>query len=379
MTTKYINIFTLTTRIRHINPISLMALLLTACSSDPVVQPEQPTATEFPISFHNTELETQSNTRAVGLEERGVTNFYVWGYKTTDYSDPNYTGLQTIMDQYKVQWMANTAGSTTTNGYDWEYVGITDHGQYQNIKYWDMLATSYRFFGIAPCSATVIEKERKGDDYVIEFHANAADVASAPYISKLWITNNNTADFPSRKYRDVVTMEFMKPVTKVRIQLVDEQGQLIEDPGSEAGVTSLTFAPTGGGNVVQKGKLKVSYPLQGAITFTQYLPKLEVEGSTDGSLTMNRKAKISDSSDEDYADWYYVLPHIKQNAFQLSLIVYGKTRMATVPEELMSWSPNMEYTYRFKLTASDVQFIDIVQIGVTEWTTENSTHDIYNW
>lgn len=369
----------MTTRIRHINPISLMALLLTACSSDPVVQPEQPTVTEFPISFHNTELETQSNTRAVGLEEKGIHDFYVWGYKTKQKDGDNYTDLQTIMDQYKVQWMANTAGSTTTNGYDWEYVGITDHGQYQNIKYWDMLATSYRFFGIAPCSATVIEKEQKGDDYVIEFHANAADVASAPYISKLWITNNNPADFPSRKYRDVVTMEFMKPVTKVRIQLVDEQGRLIEDPGVEAGVTSLKFAPTGGGGVVQKGKLKVSYPLQGPITFTQYLPKLEVEGSTDGSLTMNRTAKISKSSDEDYADWYYVLPHIKQNAFQLSLIVYGKTRMATVPEELMSWNPNMEYTYRFKLTASDVQFIDIVQIGVTEWTTEGSTHDIYNW
>lgn len=359
------------------------AALFCACHHDHDDLPEKPVQREVPISFRETTVAPQSNTRASGLEEKGVHDFYVWSYKTTTF-DPDtklYGGLQTIMEQYKVQWTQNTAGTTTSNVADWEYVGLTNGlGQKQNIKYWDELATSYRFFGIAPCSATGITygKNVAGDEYDITFHADATDVDAAPYISALWITNNKATEFPSRKYKDVVTMEFMKPVTKVRIQLINELGQLIEDP-ADAGVTSLTFEPTGGGTIVQKGTLKVSYPLQGAITFTQYLPKLTIEGDPAGSLTINRTKAIDPNADDDYTDWYYVLPHILQNAFQLKLTVYDKPRIATVPAEYMSWNPNMEYTYKFKLTASEVQFIDIVQIGVTSWTTENSTHDIYNW
>lgn len=361
--------------------LTLIALLFSACSGDSDVQPDQPGGIETPILFGSSELSPEASTRGVGLETKGVTSFYVWGFKTTAVEGTdNYTGLQTIMDQYKVQWTTNTAGSTASNVADWEYVGITDHGQKQNIKYWDIDATSYRFFGIAPANTTGITYGRNaaGDEYNLTFHADASDVASAPYISKLWITNNKYEDFPTRKYKDVVTMEFMKPVTRARILLVDDQGARIDDPAA-AGVTSLSFEPTGGGTIVQKGTLKVSYPLQGTITFTQYLPKLEVEGDTNGSLMMNRLGAIADGEGNDYADWYYVLPHILQNAFQLKLTVYDKPRIATVPAELMSWNPNMEYTYKFKLTASEVQFIDIVQIGVTSWTTENSSHDIYNW
>ena len=352
--------------------------VLTACSSDPAVQPEQPEADEVPISFGSTELVPEASTRAVGLETKGIHDFYVWGYKTTGYTAPNYTGRQTIMDKYKVQWTTNTAGSTTSNTADWEYVGITDHGQTQNIKYWDINASSYRFFGIAPCSATVISSSynhtdpQQATEYDITFEADASHPDDAPYISKLWITNNNPADFPTRRYKDVVTMEFMKPVTKVRIQLVNELGELIIDPSAQQAISSLLFAPANGGDVISSGKLKVSYPLQGAITFTQYLPTLTIVGDTGGTLKMNRYKA-------DYADWYYVLPHIEQDAFQLSLTVNGKSRMATVPAKLMSWNPNMEYTYRFKLTASDVQFIDIVQIGITEWRTQDVEYDIYNW
>lgn len=368
--------------LKHISLIPLLGaiavMLLSACSKhhdDPDLPDEQLRS----ISFRGKEMATEVANRAGGVQNLedvlpdGKKNFYVWSYKTKSETDGNYTDLQTIMDQYLVRWTVGTAGSTVTNGYDWEYVGITDHGQKQNIKYWDMKATSYRFFAIAPGDMTGITSHgQNGNVYDFTFNADASDPTTMPYISKLWISNNG-AEFP-RHYGETVVMEFMKPITKVRIQLINEQGELIEDP-IDAGVTSLQFAPMDQSPIVQKGTLRVSYPLQGPITFTQYLPMLTIIGDPTGSIEMT----LDGRPDNDYADWYYVLPHIIQQAYQMKLIVYDKTRLATVPAELMSWNPNMEYTYRFKLTASEVQFIDIVQVGVTTWKREDSTHPIYNW
>lgn len=173
-------------------------------------------------------------------------------------------------------------------------------------------------------------------------------------------------------------MEFMKPVTKVRIILVKEDGTEITDPPT-AGITSLSFAPTTGERIVQKGTLHVSYPMQGVITFSQYYPRLNVVGSTEGSIVINDYSAKVDDANPGYQKWYYVLPHIEQEAFQLTLKANNETKMATVPREMMRWNPNMEYTYKFKLTASNLQFIDIVQIGVKEWQMQDIQHDIYNW
>ncbi|MBQ0056291.1 MAG: fimbrillin family protein [Bacteroidales bacterium] len=350
---------------------------------------EIPETRELPISFRNTEMVSQSNTRAVGLEERGVKDFYVWCYKTKSYDEgtKKYGDLQTIMDRYKVEWTENSAGTSASNSADWEYVGITDHDQRQNIKYWDTDATSYRFFGLAPADVSILRSFGPNDrnlsdatEYDFTFAADASKPEEAPYISALWISNNQPTALAPNIYGSTVVMEFMKPVTKVRILLVNEKGELIGDPLSE-GITELNFGPIGGGDIVQKGNLKVSYPLQGATTFTQYLPTLTLVGDPAGSITMNRRNAIDDNPEvtDDYADWYYVLPHILQSSYQLTLTVYGSPRIATVPSEYMSWNPNMEYTYKFKLTATEVQLIDIVQIGVTAWTVENDNHDIYNW
>lgn len=372
----------------HILTLAALSLALAACSSaGDIDDPVEPTPLTTPILFGSNAEAPQPNTRAVGLEEKGVRDFYVWGYKTKDFNSTTreYTGLQTIMEQYRVAWTQNTAGTTTSNVADWEYVGISNPAQptiTQNIKYWDMQASSYRFFAIAPCSTTGITyapnaaNPEQATEYDITFKANAATPETAPYISRLWFSNNLVEDCPNRLYGQTVMMEFMKPVTKVNIVLVDEHGKKIDDPAL-AGVTALSFEPSSGGKIIQKGTLKVSYPMQGPITFTQYLPKLEIEGDNDGVIKMNRIG--AKDTPTDYSAWYYVLPHIVQNAFQLKLTVYDKSRMATVPSELMSWNPNMEYTYKFKLTASDVQFIDIVQIAVTKWRTFNVDYSIHNW
>lgn len=376
-----------------ISPISLIALLLlAACSSDPAV-PEQPDEHLVPICIgggQQTDMQPVTRAGEAHPLEQDHQSFKVWGYKTMGYDLKTkiYSDYKNVMDQYIVQWTQNTAGSTESNSSDWEYVGIpngyaagTDsegNPKPQTIKYWDFLATSYRYFGFAPHTETKVEYGEKGDKqpnkdgsgywwYNISFDADATDPDAAPLISKLWFANDR-AD-----YGKTVTLEFIKPVSKVRIRLIDAEGKTIESPRDNFGFTDLLFAPANGDpGIVQKGKLKVSYALTGPATVANYLPQVEIVGSPVGTVTINQ-------IDNTYSQWYYVLPHVEQGDYKLTGHIGSSKKEATVPSEYMSWFPNMEYTYIFKMTDHEFQFIDIVQIGVTEWQTESSKHDIYNW
>ena len=367
----------------------LAALLLVACGNDPVM-PEQPQEEKLmPISIGGGEQADMSSVTRAGSHPLSddYKSFKLWGYKTMGIDDANYTDHQNVMDQYIVQWTQNTAGSTTTNTSDWEYVGIpneyaagTDsegNPKPQTIKYWDFLATSYRYFGFAPHDESKVEYGESGNKqpnkdgsgywwYNISFEADATHPELAPLISKLWFANS------PKDYGKTVTLEFLKPVTKVRIRLIDAEGKTIDAP-QDQGFTDLKFAPANGdASIVQKGKLRVSYALTGPATVANYLPQVEIVGSPVGTVTINK-------IDNTYSQWYYVLPHVEQGDYKLTGHISSAQKEATVPKEYMSWFPNMEYTYIFKMTDHDFQFIDIVQIGVTEWQAENSTHDIYNW
>lgn len=376
--------------ISPISLIGLVSLLLTACSSDPAV-PDLPSDTEVPICIGGgQQADMQPVTRAGEAHplEQDHHSFKVWCYKTMGFEEGQglYTDHKTVMDRYIVQWTENTAGSTESNSSDWEYVGIpnryaagTDsegNPKPQTIKYWDFLATSYRYFGFAPHDDSSVEYGQSGNNqpvqqdgywwYNITFDADATNVGNAPLISKLWFANTPA------QYGQTVTMEFLKPLTRVRIRLIDAQGKTIENP-SAAGFTSLTFAPANGdAHIVQKGTLRVSYALTGPTTVANYLPQVEIVGSPKGTVSID---KIT----AGYDNWYLVLPHVEQGDYKLTGQLGSTKKEATVPKEYMSWFPNMEYTYIFKMTEQEFQFIDIVQIGVTEWQAENSTHDIYNW
>lgn len=366
--------------------LAMMALLLSSCHRN-----EPTDKTRVPICIGGGEQADMTPvTRAASHPlEDDFQSFKVWAYKTMEYDADTkiYSDYRNVMDQYIVQWTQNTAGSTTSNTADWDYVGIpneyaagTDAGgnpNPQTVKYWDFSATSYRYFGFAPYDESKVEYGESGDKqpnkdaqnnwwYNISFNADATNPNAAPLISKLWFANN------PNDYGQTVTMEFLKPVTKVRIRLIDAEGKTIVDP-SVAGFTELTFAPANGdAHIVQKGKLKVSYALTGATTVANYLPQVEIVGSPLGTVQINK-------IDGTYDDWYYVLPHVEQGDYKLSGTIGSSKKEGTVPKEYMSWFPNMEYTYIFKLTDHDFQFIDIVQIGVTEWQAEELTHDIYNW
>ena len=129
--------------------IPFMALCLASCSGsgqdDPnIPTPPAPNPDLVSIDFGGNSGAWQDAPDSRATDSKGLEtlfkSFRVWGYKTTNNTP------QIVMDGYNVNYTENTAGSTTSNAADWEYVGIKN----QTIKYWDYSASDYRFFAYAP-------------------------------------------------------------------------------------------------------------------------------------------------------------------------------------------------------------------------------------
>ena len=137
----------------------ISALCLLSCSSEQD-KPETPEPKpNVGIAFGGTNGTWQdaptTRTTNTGLETL-FTSFRVWGYKTV--SDVSaLSSSQIVMDGYKVVFTQGSAGNTASNTADWEYVGIENPilAIPQTIKYWDLSATSYRFFAYSPFRSDV--------------------------------------------------------------------------------------------------------------------------------------------------------------------------------------------------------------------------------
>ena len=84
--------------------------------------------------------------------------FIVYGTKHVSAENGSATNDAVVFKNYVVEYAANTAGHTTSNTHNWEYVGKTPYADakvspavtQQDIKYWDYDATNgYTFYGIA--------------------------------------------------------------------------------------------------------------------------------------------------------------------------------------------------------------------------------------
>lgn len=84
-------------------------------------------------------------------------NFVVMGMK----SDGTIAAADApVFDHYNVNWVTNTANTTTSNTSDWEYVAQTKHAHTgaaaQSIKYWDYGKSQYDFIAYSKGTATAV-------------------------------------------------------------------------------------------------------------------------------------------------------------------------------------------------------------------------------
>ena len=366
--------------------------------------PPQPNM-EIPIAFSGNlsegKSENHGRTRA-GLEtvwtDDADKKFKVWTVKNSDYTDPNYTAPQFVMWNYNVKWVNGSAGTTTSNTHDWEYVNQQESGVEQSIKYWDYDAKAYRFFGYAGTSVTVSPTSPASttESVIMSFTAPAATnplsepvtLPASPYYSKLWFSNGNPTAYPNRQFGQPVQLEFLKPYVKVRFLFRQSDAS-----DTSISLSEKSFKPTPADppaeakTITTSGTFTVTYPLTGTATEESWSVTPTSPG-TEGTdylteFTQDYYEAASDESDETVLagqkKWYVVLPAVNQGTYTLSVKVNSETKTVVVPAGYMNWQPGYEYTYIFKITESGSVVLDSVNAAFTPWNTVEAEHQVYNW
>lgn len=223
--------------------IAASALALASCSSEDFVGTEGGNVENGANKAINFGGKLGKITRAnehVGADAAKLlgNKFIVAGFKGTEQA--NGITETTVFDHYTVNWVANTAGTTTDNTSDWKYVGLnpleglaTVKGQ-QTIKYWDYSTNQYDFIAFSTGTATLNTGNGKATDddnvYVTKVTPKTANSATngaytiqgtAKGLHKCYIADLITAYNPKKdnkpEYQKEVQLSFRNLTSKVRV------------------------------------------------------------------------------------------------------------------------------------------------------------------
>ncbi len=180
--------------------------------------------------------------------------FIVWGEKNENQSAAGAapTTGNLVFNNYLVDWITNSAYTTTSNTKGWEYVGLKfDDGtaspatttystnispnsgtDEQTIKYWDFAASTYTFTAVSALPADItagnvrITKTQTGTT-VYDKGYSVALTASAD-LDKLYfaernniVTSSNTDRTQANQYGGNVTFRFHNMASKVRVAMYE--------------------------------------------------------------------------------------------------------------------------------------------------------------
>jgi hypothetical protein len=162
-----------------------------------------------------------------------------------------------------------------------------------------------------------------------------------------------------------VKLEFQQPIARVRFIFVSA------DPAVDLADLNLEdpiFKPATK-KIAVKGTVTVTYPITGT-------EKTESWESTRGTQTGAEIDKF-DTPEK----WYAVLPIRGQQNYRLTVTVNGDVnRGCRVPAQFMTWLPNRQYTYIFKVDEEGgVDFGEVTSV-YTDWE-YGAEGDLilYNW
>ena len=335
-----------------------------------------------PITFNGSQGIESAVTRASGtpLSEKAQ-QFHVWGYKNIQNSP-----TQKVFPGYQVDWVANTAYTTTSNTNNWEYI-LTEKPD-QTIKYWDWGAQAYRFFAVTgwteetpPATVAGYDANKsygadKTTSYEVSMLANTADIKDNLYFSRLWYSTGNPTAYPDKQFGKPVTLEFVKPYARVRFiynYVYPREGITLSDQ---------SFKPTDGSKIARKGIVTVHYPTDNTKDKEWYTVGAQT-GEGSGELTAFTEDFDPDNDTKIYSTcdkgWYTVIPNLTQDSYTLTVSINNSDKTAVVPAEYMKWLPGYSYTYIFKITDAGGVEIGWVDYKVTPWTEMEVSKSVYNW
>ena len=380
--------------------IIFMALCLLSCSHSGQDDPFIPGTSESGIAFGgNSGKWQEAGSRAwsqigsrAGEGETGLetlfSSFRVWGYKTktdTHQDDGNGTAvIQKVMDGYLVDW-------DLKNG--WEYIGKqnTFLNTTQTIKYWDYSASSYRFMAYASKDANdatvTVTSSTDATQGTTVFKipyafSNDATSTTTPYISELWVSNNQSTG--QNKYGDQVKLTFAPLIAKVRFKFKYAEGQepkitdiSFKDSRWQKDATGKLQWTTAKEDITPiEGTIVISYPL--SETNTQVLKSWEnpIVGPLELTIPYEEENDPIHQTDT-YQKWYYMPPmdiaNYKQGSYTITAKVNGNPVSATVDSKYTQWKAGCQYTYTFKISETNTS-ISFAEVQVEQWR-ENGVLD----
>jgi len=368
-------------------------LALASCADNTYIGDQEPTVGGGAISFN---MGTPALTRATDNHTPLNNEFVVYGYKTISSTD------YTVFDNYVVKWTTNTAGTTTSNSADWEYVGYNSKATtpvIQSIKYWDTNATSYNFFGYSLGTGT------GGNN---PSHATASVMTNSTYtltgtqdqLATCYISKKENISAPSNA--SVVQLDFVSLMAKIQLGFFETipgysvkdlkfyttasastsaTAPALYDAGQTAslpkeGTYTVTF--DNDGNPILTWAANQTNGTQANILFTQIsndefkVREYKETASTTDKLYIGRA-----SNEATKTEAKPVLPNPNGTALTLkvdytlvsrdgtgeTINVTGKT--AVVPAQYTQWKPNFAYTYLFKITDEDLTPITLDAVILT--------------
>lgn len=380
-----------------------MALCLLSCSHSGQDDPFIPGSSESGIAFGGnsgnwqearsrawSQIGAQIGSRAGEGETRLETlfpSFRVWGYKTkTDTHQDGGNGtavIQKVMDGYLVDWDPN-------NG--WEYIGKqnTFLNTTQTIKYWDYSASSYRFIAYASKDANdatvTVTSSTDATQGTTVFKipyafSNDATSTTTPYISELWVSNNQSTNL--HKYGEQVKLTFAPLIAKVRFKFKYAEGQ-------EPEITKISFKDSrwqkdANGNLQWTGT-ETTTPIAGTIVISYPLSETNTTVSKKWEDPKMGPLELTIPYEEEndaihqtttYQKWYYMPPmdiaNYTQGSYTITANVNGNPVSATVNSEYTQWKAGCQYTYTFKISETNTS-ISFAEVQVEQWR-ENGVLD----
>lgn len=335
-------------------------------------------------------------------------NYVVVGFKGNEKTKANATTY--AFDHYNVNYKKQTAGTTTSNTADWEYVGqdmkvkgtnpaaaLAEKAQTQTIKYWDNSCSSYDFlafsmgkgYGEGEAKKYAAPTAVKKDKLSSEAYTLTGDVNT---LGECYISDMATVVKGEKGYSNkAVNMQFRHASSKVRIALYEiVHGYVISDvkfhtdsysngesEGQTKGVLYGTFN--------NAGTLTVSFPTTGTDNKSKSdYNKAHVSFSpeaTNGTVNKvefdnvkyecQKEDQIADKSEflsqsaatPSYCGGYINVLPAETNSQPANLrIDYKltatdgsgeeinvKNATATVPAKYTAWKHGYAYTYIFKI------------------------------
>lgn len=196
--------------------LTLSSAVMVGCVNDDYVgdNPEgtrtQTGAIEFGLNAPNISRATLVGSKAA---EKLNNHFVVYGTKHATAEAATDANDEIVFNQYNVEWTDNSAGTTTTNSHNWEYVGKDSYSTTttsQTVKYWDEnAANGYTFYAFSSSN--------------ISYPANASDLVTVTktttgtsvYDKGYTVTAKTGTSLDNMYYADrktVAKSEYGKPV-----------------------------------------------------------------------------------------------------------------------------------------------------------------------